>query len=323
MTVDTEVEQFDYNGIDAILQHNNINTFLNGERQELGDVLLTGATGYLGIHVLRELIDTDARTITCLVRGKDQHDAERRLRNLLFYYFDNRFDDLFGKRLFVVNGDVTSDISQFVDNQNISTVFNCAANVKHFSKTDDIEQVNVGGAKCCVEYCLKTGARLVHVSTTSVGEIWLDNGNGAAVPRLDERKLYFGQYLDNRYVHSKFLAERIILEAVAHHGLNAKIMRVGNLAARSYDGEFQANFQSNSYMGRLKVFSMLGAVRTKNTTLLPSSRRLTKRPKLSFCWPPHQKSAQSSNPSTTIPNCWETSCFSLRKSVFPFVLLNR
>lgn len=35
-------------------------------------------------------------------------------------------------------------------------------------------------------------------------------------------------------------------------------MRVGNLAPRSYDGEFQVNFNSNSYMGRLKVFYTLG-----------------------------------------------------------------
>jgi len=258
---ETEEAAFDYSGIDAILQRNNLNTFLHGERQELGNVLLTGATGYLGIHVLRELIDSDAKTITCLVRGKDQHDAQRRLRNLLFYYFDRRFDELFGSRLFVVNGDVTSDINdQMVNDQmvNINTVFNCAANVKHFSKTDDIEQVNIGGAERCVEFCLKTGARLVHISTTSVGEIWVDRGDGKAVPELSERLLYFGQFLDNRYMRSKFLAERVILEAVARHGLNAKIMRVGNLAARSYDGEFQANFQTNSYMGRLKVFSTLG-----------------------------------------------------------------
>jgi thioester reductase-like protein len=75
---------------------------------------------------------------------------------------------------------------------------------------------------------------------------------------LDERKLWFGQFLDNRYISSKFLAERAVLDAVAHHGLSAKVMRVGNLAPRSYDGEFQANFNSNSYMGRLKVFHVLG-----------------------------------------------------------------
>ena len=255
---DQEEAAFDYTGIDAILQRNNLNTFLRGERQELGNVLLTGATGYLGIHVLRELIDSDAKTITCLVRGKDQHDAQRRLRNLLFYYFDRRFDELFDTRLFVINGDVTNDFSNQLSDISIQTVFNCAANVKHFSKTDDIEQVNIGGAERCVEFCLKTGARLIHISTTSVGEIWVDRGDGKAVPELSERLLYFGQFLDNRYMRSKFLAERVILEAVARHGLNAKVMRVGNLAARSYDGEFQANFQTNSYMGRLKVFSTLG-----------------------------------------------------------------
>ena len=250
-----EITNFDYTGIDAILKRNNIETFLKGERQQLGHVLLTGATGYLGIHVLRELIDSDAATITCLVRGKDQPAAEHRLKNLLFYYFEQSFKDLFGSRLFVVNGDVTQEIN--VDSH-IDTVFNCAANVKHFSKGTDIEDVNIGGAQRCVEFCLKTGARLVHISTTSVGEIWIIHNDGEQVPMLDERKLWFGQFLDNRYINSKFLAERAVLDAVAHHGLSAKVMRVGNLAPRSYDGEFQANFNSNSYMGRLKVFHVLG-----------------------------------------------------------------
>ena len=252
---DVEITNFDYTGIDAILKRNNIETFLKGERQQLGHVLLTGATGYLGIHVLRELIDSDAATITCLVRGKDQPAAEHRLKNLLFYYFEQSFKDLFGSRLFVVNGDVTQDIN--VDSH-IDTVFNCAANVKHFSKGTDIADVNIGGAQRCVEFCLKTGARLVHISTTSVGEIWIIHNDGEQVPMLDERKLWFGQFLDNRYINSKFLAERAVLDAVAHHGLSAKVMRVGNLAPRSYDGEFQANFNSNSYMGRLKVFHVLG-----------------------------------------------------------------
>ena len=257
---DTEIESFDYSGIDAILQRNNIETFLKGERQQLGNVLLTGATGYLGIHVLRELIDSDASTITCVVRGKDQASAEHRLKNLLFYYFEQSFKELFGSRLFVVNGDVTEDMSGILPDGHpaIQTVFNCAANVKHFSKGTDIEDVNIGGAQRCIEFCLKTGSRLIHISTTSIGEVWILHNEGEEVPTLDERKFWFGQFLDNRYIHSKFLAERLVLDAVIHHGLSAKVMRVGNLAPRSYDGEFQANFNSNSYMGRLKVFYTLG-----------------------------------------------------------------
>ncbi len=259
---DHEISDFDYSGIDAVLQQNTVETFIKGERQLLGNVLLTGATGYLGIHVLRELIDNDAATITCLVRGKDQAAAEHRLKNLLFYYFEKSYKELFGTRLFVVNGDVTQDMtainSQLSTLNSIDTVFNCAANVKHFSKGTDIEDVNIGGAQRCVEYCLKTGARLVHISTTSVAEIWVDRGDDGQVPSLNERKLWFGQFLDNRYIHSKFLAERLVLDAVAHKGLSAKVMRVGNLAPRSYDGEFQVNFNTNSFMGRLKVLYMLG-----------------------------------------------------------------
>ncbi len=249
---DDEITGFDYTAINNLLQGNTLAAFRRGERQQLGNVLLTGATGYLGIHILRELIDSDAENIYCLVRGKNQEAAEGRLRTLLFYYFSDAFKDLFGKRLHIVLGDVTSD---FGEGLQVDTVFNCAAIVKHFSEGTEIEDVNIGGAQRCVDYCVKTGAKLVHVSTASTRGLWAGEVKDDV---FTEQRLYMGQFLGNKYIYSKFMAERLILNAVALHGLNAKIMRVGNLAARSTDGEFQANFATNSFMGRIKVYNMLG-----------------------------------------------------------------
>ena len=247
-----EVTNFDYSAIDSLLHENTLDNYRKGEQRQLGDVLITGATGYLGIHILHELIDSDAGNIYCLVRGKSQEAAESRLRTLLFYYFSNAYKELFGSRLHIVLGDVTSD---FGDGLKVDTVFNCAAIVKHFSEGTEIEDVNIGGARRCVDYCLENGATLVHVSTASTRGLWVGE------PKSDvftEQRLYMGQYLGNKYIYSKFMAERLILDAVANKGLNAKIMRVGNLAARSTDGEFQANFATNSFMGRIKVYNMLG-----------------------------------------------------------------
>ena len=249
---DDDVTTFDYSAINDVLQQNTLENFRKGEMQQLGNVLLTGATGYLGIHILRELIDSDAQNIYCLVRGKDQDTAANRLRTLLFYYFSDAFKDLFGKRLHIILGDVTSD---FGENLEVDTVFNCAAIVKHFSEGTEIEDVNIGGAQRCVDYCLKKGARLVHVSTASTRGLWAGEIKSDI---FTEQRLYMGQFLGNKYIYSKFMAERLILEAVAKQGLSAKIMRVGNLAARSTDGEFQANFATNSFMGRIKVYNMLG-----------------------------------------------------------------
>ena len=253
-----EVADYDYTAIHALLQRNTLNAFRKGERRPLGNVLLTGATGYLGIHMLRDLIDSDAKEIYCMVRGASAEKAEKRLRTLLYYYFADAYSRLFGSRLHVVAGDVTSDIAQALAQYpaaHIDTLINCAAVVKHFSEGTEIEDVNIGGAKRCVEYCLQTGARLIHISTASTRGLWV------GMPKSDiytEQRLYMGQYLGNKYIHSKFMAERYILEAVALHGLDGKIMRVGNLSARSTDGEFQANFSTNAFMGRIKVYSMLG-----------------------------------------------------------------
>ncbi|MBP5514385.1 MAG: amino acid adenylation domain-containing protein [Bacteroidaceae bacterium] len=246
------VANYDYSAINNLLRSNTLDNFRHGERRSLGNVLLTGATGYLGIHILRELIDSDAGNIYCLVRGKTQEKAENRLRTLLFYYFADAFKELFGTRIHVILGDVTGE---FGDGLQIDTVFNCAAVVKHFSEGTEIEDVNIGGAQRCVDFCLKTKATLVHVSTASTRGMWVGEVKDET---FTEQRLYMGQYLGNKYIYSKFMAERLILDAIAMHGLNAKIMRVGNLSARSTDGEFQANFSTNSFMGRIKVYNMLG-----------------------------------------------------------------
>ena len=252
-TVMDEVSTFDYTAIDNLLLRNTLSAFREGERQSLGNVLLTGATGFLGIHILRELIDSDAPNIYCLVRGKSEEAAERRLRTLLYYYFADAFKELFGSRLHIVLGDVTSDFGEALE---VNTVINCAAVVKHFSEGTEIEDVNIGGARRCVDYCLRTGARLVHISTASTRGLWAGEVKDEI---FTEQRFYMGQFLGNKYIYSKFMAERLILDAIALHGLNAKIMRVGNLAARSTDGEFQANFSTNSFMGRIKVYNMLGS----------------------------------------------------------------
>ena len=265
--VDDPVAAFDYTAINNLLQRNTLGFFRAGERHPLGDVLITGSTGYLGIHILRELIDSDAQNIYCMVRGKSQEAAESRLRTLLYYYFSESFKELFGKRLHIVLGDVTQDIDESLK---VDTVFNCAAVVKHFSEGTEIEDVNIGGAQHCVDFCIKTGAKLIHISTASTRGIWAGEIKDDV---FTEQRFYMGQYLGNQYIYSKFIAERLILDAVALHGLNAKIMRVGNLAARSTDGEFQANFSTNSFMGRIRIYNMLGccpyALRNKRVEFSP------------------------------------------------------
>ena len=154
---------------------------------------------------------------------------------------------------------IDGDITKPIDRLPVSTVINCAAVVKHFSAGTEIEDVNIGGVKNLIDYCLANHARLIQVSTMSTVSMGMSDGETLAEGRMiGERDLYFKQLLENKYVRSKFLAERLVLEAVADKGLNAKIMRVGNLAARYSDGEFQINNITNSAMGRLKIYALLG-----------------------------------------------------------------
>lgn len=254
---DADIRNYDYSAIDRIIKSNTLESFI-GERtlRPLGSVLLTGATGFLGMHILNCLLERYPDSeIHCLLRSKRSIPPQMRLRQMMFYYFEKDISPEIGKRIFVHEGDVTAP---FDPGCRIDTVINCAALVKHFAKGTEIEDVNTGGVKNCIEYCRKANARLIQISTYSVGGASV---NGIPdVTAFNETMLFAGQRIANQYVHSKIMGERLILEAVVEKGLDAKIMRVGNLSARSLDGEFQINVRANSFMGRLNIYQMLGAL---------------------------------------------------------------
>ena len=219
------------------LQAQGVYNDANGELDEsLGNILLTGATGFLGVHVLKELIENESGTIYCFVRSKGSLSGMNRLKSILFYYFADEFDDdVFDDRLQVIEGDIT-DFKYFEDiiSINIDTIINCAANVKHFSSGTDIEDINLGGVINGLKFAKMKNAKYVQVSTYSVAGESINN-----FPPLDvgytENDLFIGQGIDNQYLNSKFLAERAVLEAAIDDDLEVKIMRVGNLMARSSD----------------------------------------------------------------------------------------
>ncbi len=242
-----------------VLEANTLDALRKGESQGIGNVVLTGATGYMGIHMLHELLKNESGTVYCVMRGKQKLSAESRLRTLFFYYFDNIDEELFNSRIRVIEGDLTDPDCMQKLPADADTVFNCAANVKHFSAGNDIEKVNVESVRLLVDWCLANGARLVHVSTASIAGQSVD-GVPAVSTLLNEHMFDYGQGLDNQYVRSKYEAEKIVLTAIRDKGLSAKIMRVGNLAPRNSDGEFQINFKSNAFMGRIAALATLQCV---------------------------------------------------------------
>ena len=207
---------------------------------------------------MKELLKNGTDDIICLVRGKKNISAKRRLLALINYYFDDISDEVVDQRIKVLDGDVTDkDLKQKLADYYFDSIINCAAVVKHFAQDDLIERVNVGGVNNLVELALERNAMLVQVSTESVAGHSLND----SVPServFTESDCDIGQTLGTKYTQSKITAEKAVIDAIENHGLKGKIIRLGNLMGRRKDGEFQINFDTNAFMNRLKAYVTLG-----------------------------------------------------------------
>lgn len=131
--------QYDYSKINELLSHNNMESLCKGETRRIGNILITGATGFMGIHVLYHFLKNESGKAFCLLRKGRYESAAARLKMMFIYYFNEELEEDFDRRVTAFNGDVTSiDSFEALEELPIDTVFNCAANVKHFSSGTDI-----------------------------------------------------------------------------------------------------------------------------------------------------------------------------------------
>ena len=203
--------------------------------QNCGNVLITGATGFLGMHVLESFINKEKGKAYCIVRSEPGLTAGAKLHQKLNYYFGNKYDKLIGKRIFALTGDICKtgfglnqeDLSTI--SNDVDVVINTAARVAHYGNYYEFYNINVKSVQYAVDFCKSFNKKLYHISTLSVSGEAFDTSianNKQNTPTLfRENNLYIGQSLENVYVRSKFEAECLVLDSIID-GLDAYILRV-------------------------------------------------------------------------------------------------
>lgn len=257
----------DFKKIDKLLKKNSTFKRMRLKQKMLKNVLLVGATGFLGIHVLAELLKIDDIKIYCLIRKDPSTSPENKLKRKFQYYFGSDLSNLFGKRLFVIAGDITNDnfgtsndVYTFLGKE-VQTVVNCAASVKHYGYYGEFEKINVIGVKNLVKFCEEFKKEFYQTSTISVSGNTMTSLPSSYAPKktiyFGENNLFINQPLDNVYVRSKFEAEKYVLEEIANKRLKGLVLRIGNITNRYSDGKFQENSNDNAFLNRVKAFLFL------------------------------------------------------------------
>ena len=207
--------------------------------------------------------------IYCVIKKQPGITVTTKLMQKLNYYFGNKYDNLINNRIFTIRGDISepdfginqekiSELEKCVD-----VVINCAANVSHYGNYKDFYKTNVTGTKYIIDFCKKYNKKLYHISTTGISGTDLDlsylknKNDKRTTVNFDESSLYIGQILDNVYTRSKFEAENCVLDAI-NSGVDAYILRMGNLMPRYSDGSFQENLNDNAFLSKFASFVKTG-----------------------------------------------------------------
>lgn len=235
---------------------------LDGTRQMgYSNVLLTGATGYLGIHLLYEAMEAKTWQVHAIVRAASDEQAADRLRSKCVFYFGDGWFERYESRILVHAGDIAQERLGLAPPQydllaeEADAILHAAANVKHYGNYAEFELQNVEATARLLDFAATGKSKdMHHMSTLGVA-------TGVVPGRVQvcftEDDLDVGQQFENYYAKTKFEAERLVA-AARGRGIRASIYRLGNIVFQSTTGRFQENIGDNAFYTTIKSFLELG-----------------------------------------------------------------
>lgn len=206
-------------------------------RAQPREILLTGATGFLGAFLLRELIERTNARVSCLVRARDADQARARLvANMQRYEL---WEDRLGDAIVALPGDLGQPRLGLTREEydalarDIDVVYHSGASVNFFHDYRQLEPANVGGTRELLRLaCAGRTAAFHFVSTIGVlaSPRALEHAELAEDVALEE----FAD-LEGGYEQSKWVAEQLVHEA-GRRGLPVAIYRPGRISGHSLTG---------------------------------------------------------------------------------------
>ncbi|WP_319003938.1 amino acid adenylation domain-containing protein [Pseudomonas sp. L5B5] len=223
------------------------------------NILLTGATGFIGIHVLRELLEQSDATLHCLVRAESAAAARARLASAWSHFFADA-SALPPERVQVCVGDMSQagfGLSQAQWDSlasSIDAVYHFAADTRLVGSRSDMQRNIVFPTHELVRFVESGSSKALHfMSTLAVSGCY----RGAEPVVFDEDALDVGQDFLNEYERCKFLAEGIVRE-LAYRGHSAFIYRSGNVTGHSQTAMFQRNANANRWVQCINAIAHAG-----------------------------------------------------------------
>jgi thioester reductase-like protein len=182
-----------------------------------GDVLITGATGFVGMEVLGRYLERTDRHIITPVRASDDAAAQERVQGTLRGLFGLRARR-YERRVHALAADLTrpglgaTRARREEIASRTSQIIHAAASVSFELTLDEARTINVEGTRRVLELAELAEARgglerYVHISTAYVA--------GTHRGRFHEHDHDLAQQFRNTYERSKFEAERIVRSTTA------------------------------------------------------------------------------------------------------------
>ena len=207
------------------------------------NILLTGATGFLGPILLNEIVQkTDPNTIIyCLVRATDNEHAQQRLKQDLEQCQRIHFMDW--NRIYCIAGDISKQnfgleldfYAKLIEE--IGSIYHSASFVNLEMPYKALKQTNVQGTLNTLEFALKCNGKFIYVS--SIGALPSENhlvedSNGWISFTSDEISKKDG------YEQTKVVAEQLLKQA-SDDGAHVLVIRPCTISADTITGYSNPN----------------------------------------------------------------------------------